>query len=90
MINPIYHATNQWRLNELSESKHNGKIGPELIVSILSGAGKPLTTRQLQEEVKKEVSFCLASSVVALNVMRIKGTIKGKRTEDRKFVWWVE
>lgn len=74
----------------MSESKHSGKIGPELIVSILSEVGKPLTTRQLQEEVKKEVSFCLASSVVALNVMRINGTIIGKRTEDRKFIWWVE
>ena len=74
----------------MSESAHNGKIGPELIVSILREAVEPLTTRQLQEEVKKEVSFCLASSVVALNLMRIKGTIKGKRTENRKYVWWVE
>ena len=74
----------------MSESAHNGKIGPELIVSILREAVEPLTTRQLQEEVKKETSFCLASSVVALNLMRIKGTIKGKRTEKRKYVWWVE
>ncbi len=65
-------------------------VGPELIVSILREAEKPLTTRQLQAEVKKVVSFCLASSAIALNLMRIKGTIKGKRTEDRKWVWWVE
>ena len=65
-------------------------IGPELIVSILREAEEPLTTRQLQAEVKKVVSFCLASSAIALNLMRIKGTIKGKRTKDRKWVWWVE
>jgi hypothetical protein len=66
------------------------KVGPELVVSILRENEKPLTTRQLQAEVKKVVSFCPASSVIALNLMRIRGTIKGKRTEDRKWVWWVE
>jgi hypothetical protein len=71
-------------------SKHEGKIGPELIISILKEAEKPLTTRELQAEVKKVVSFCLADSVVALNLMRIRGKIKGKRTEDRKYVWWID
>ena len=66
------------------------KVGPALIVSILKEAEKPLTTKQLQAEVKKIHSFCIASSVVALNLMRIKGTIKGKRTEDRTYVWWVD
>ena len=74
----------------MDESKHEGKIGPELIISILRENEKPLTTRQLQEEVRKVVSFCLADSVIALNLMRIRGTIKGKRTEDRKWVWWME
>ena len=74
----------------MSKSKHEGKVGPDLIISILMEAEEPLTTRQLQDEVKKVVSFCLADSVIALNLMRIKGTIKGKRTEDRKWVWWIE
>ena len=66
------------------------KIGSELIVAILTEAGKPLTTRELPDEVKKIHSFCLSSSVVALNLMRIKGTIKGKRAENRTYVWWVD
>jgi hypothetical protein len=74
----------------MDESNHEGKVGPELIISILKIADKPLTTRQLQEKVRKVVSFCIADSVIALNLMRIKGTIKGKRTENRKWVWWVE
>lgn len=63
-------------------------VGPELIKSILSQAEKPLSTRELQEEVKKIHDFCAASNVVALNLMRVAGTIKGKRV-DRKWVWWV-
>ena len=74
----------------MEKSKHEGKIGPELIISILREADKPLTTRQLQEEVKKVVSFCIADSVIALNLMRIRGTINGERAEDRKWVWWIE
>ena len=74
-------------MSKLSESE---LVGPELIVSILSEAEEPLTTRELQAEVKKVVSFCPASSAIALNLIRIKGTIKGKRTEDRKWVWWIE
>lgn len=73
----------------MSKSDHEGKIGPELITSILREFDVPISTRQLQEEVKKVESQCLASSVIALNVMRIAGTIKGKR-KDRKWVWWVD
>ena len=74
----------------MNKSKHEGKIGSELIISILKEADQPLTTRQLQDEVKKVVSFCLADSIIALNLMRIKGTINGKRTEDKKWVWWID
>jgi hypothetical protein len=71
----------------MSESK---KVGPELIVSILREAKKPLTTRQLQQVVHKLVPFCLTDNVIALNLMRVRGTIKGKRTEDRSWIWWIE
>ena len=74
----------------MDKSKHEGKVGPELIVSILREADKPLTTKQLQGEVKKVVPFCISDSIVALNLMRIRGTIKGKRTEERNWVWWVD
>ena len=71
----------------LDESK---KVGPELIISLLSEAKKPLTTRELQREVHKRVDFCLFDSVVALNLMRLSGTIKAKRNEEGAWVWWVE
>jgi hypothetical protein len=66
------------------------KVGSELIVSILREAGRPLTTRQLQEETQKIHTRCLSSSVVALNIMRIRDTIKGKRTEGKSWIWWVD
>ena len=70
----------------MSESK---KVGPELIVSILREAKEPLTTRQLQQEVQKVVPFCISDNIIALNLMRVRGTIKGKRDEDG-WLWWIE
>jgi hypothetical protein len=72
---------------KMSDSK---KVGPELIVSILREAKKPLTTRELQHEVQKAVPFCISDNVIALNLMRVRGTIKGKRTENRSWIWWIE
>ena len=66
------------------------KGGPPLIISVLREAKKPLTTKELQQEVHKRVDFCLFDSVVALNLMRLSGTIKAKRNEEGAWVWWVE
>jgi hypothetical protein len=62
-----------------------------LIKSILKEAEGPLTTKELQNEVQKVTSFCPSSSVVGLNILRIAGVIKGKRSEANKgWVWWIE
>jgi hypothetical protein len=62
-----------------------------LIKSILKEAESPLTTKELQNEVRKVTSFCPSSSVVGLNILRIAGVIKGKRSEENKgWVWWIE
>jgi hypothetical protein len=71
-------------------TKDEPKGGPPLIVSVLREAKKPLTTRELQQEVHKRVDFCLFDSVVALNMMRLSGTIKAKRNEAGVWIWWVE
>ena len=50
-----------------------------------------MTTRELQDEVRKVSSFCPSSSVVGLNLLRIAGVIKGKRSEENKgWIWWIE
>jgi len=72
-----------------NKNEDTPKGGPQFIKSILREANKPLTTRELQQEVHRRVDFCLFDSVVALNLMRTSGTIKGMRTE-RGWVWWVE
>jgi hypothetical protein len=75
----------------LTTSSTPEKEGPDLIKAILKEAGGPLTTRELQDEVRKVIPKCLASSVVGLNVLRIAGAIKGKRSEENKgWIWWIE
>ena len=66
------------------------KDGPELLIAILKEAGEPMTTRELYQESRKIIPDCAAANVIILNFMRIKGSIKGKRTKDRKWIWWVE
>ncbi len=74
-------------MNQMSTEQ---KVGPELITSILKEVKEPITTKQLQQEVLKQVPFCISSNIVALNMMRIAGIIKGKRREDGAWVWWFE
>lgn len=73
-------------MNEPNENQ----IGPELLISILREAERPLTTRELHEESRKIIPNCASANVIILNLMRIRGSIKGKRTKDRKWIWWVE
>ena len=73
----------------MDAAKEGTKVGPPLIVAILREANRPLTTKELQQEVHKHVDFCLFDGVVALNLMRVSGTIRGMRTE-RGWIWWVE
>lgn len=65
-------------------------IGPELLIAILRESETPMTTRQLYLESRKRVPNCASANVVILNLMRLRGTIKGKRTEDKTWIWWVE
>ncbi len=71
----------------MSESQ---KIGPALIVSVLREAKKPLTTKELSLEVHKQGPRCMSDNIIVLNLMRVRGTIKGKRNENKVWIWWVE
>jgi hypothetical protein len=79
-------------VTELTTSKTPKSNDSDFIVtSILKEAEGPLTTRELQNEVRKVSSFCPSSSVVGLNLLRIAGVIKGKRSEnDKGWIWWIE
>jgi hypothetical protein len=73
-------------------SGDRGEVDPEgFIVSILKKAGKPLTTREIQESIQKALVRCPDSTVVFLNNMRLKGIITGELSKERRsWVWWVE
>jgi hypothetical protein len=73
-------------------SGDRGEIDPEeFIVSIMKKAGKPMTTREIQESIQKALVRCPDSTVVFLNKMRLKGLIKGELSRERRsWVWWIE
>jgi predicted transcriptional regulator len=71
--------------------KLEGNEAVDHILQVLGDAGKPLTTREIQEETEKRRVRCPDSTVVFLNRLRIKGLIKGERSRERKgWIWWVE
>ena len=74
------------RDDKMSEPKD--QVGPQLLVTILKQAGRPMTTRELYDESRKIIPNCASANIIILNYMRLRGQIKGKR-EDRKWVWWV-
>jgi hypothetical protein len=68
-----------------------GKDAAELILSVLRGAVRPMTTREVQEETEKRMVRCPDSTAVFLNKLRLRGLINGERSRDRRgWIWWVE
>jgi hypothetical protein len=75
----------------LSEHKLSEKEAFELILSVLKMAGKPLTTRDLESEIRKHMVSCPDSIPILLNRLRLRGFIKGQLSIERKgWIWWVE
>jgi len=63
----------------------------KFIVSLLSKADKPLTTREIEEIVQGKGKRCPDSAVRFLTKMRYKGMIKGELSMEHKgWIWWVE
>jgi predicted transcriptional regulator len=68
-----------------------GEEAINLVLHVLREAGRPLTTREVHEEVEKRMARCPDSTAVFLNRLRIKGIIKGERSaEKRGWIWWLE
>ena len=75
----------------LSERRLSEEEAFDLILSVLKAAEKPLTTRDVDSEIKKHFVSCPDSLPVLLNRLRLKGLIKGQLSVERKsWVWWIE
>jgi len=75
----------------LSEHKLTEEESLKLIVNILESAGKPLTTRDVEGEIRKSLISCPDSLPVLLNKLRLRGVVKGKLSpEHRGWIWWLE
>ena len=73
-------------LHSLTEDK-----AIELVLSILKAAGKPLTTKEIEEETRKRLVQCPDKTPIFLNRLRLKGAIKGQLSPERHgWIWWVE
>ena len=67
-----------------------GDEAVDAILSILKKAGKPVTTREVGEEMQKLQLRCPDSTIVFLNRLRKTGVIKGERSKElRGWIWWV-
>ncbi|MDP2900404.1 MAG: hypothetical protein Q8O47_05495 [Candidatus Bathyarchaeota archaeon] len=67
-----------------------GEDADRLIIQLLSEAGRPLTTREIQAETERRLVRCPDSTVVFLNKLRLSGTIHGEMSKERRgWVWWV-
>jgi len=75
----------------LSEHKLTEEESFELILSVLKAAGKPLTTRDVDGEIRKRLISCPDSLPVLLNKLRLRGLVKGQLSAERKgWIWWIE
>ncbi len=75
----------------MSLKKLSEKEAVKLVISILRGAGKPLTTREIEEKTRKRRASCPDKTPIFLNRLRIKGIIEGKlSTERRGWIWWIK
>ncbi len=62
-----------------------------LIVSLLSKANRPLTTKEIEEIIQGKDKRCPDSAVRFLSKMRYKDIIKGELSIEQKgWIWWVE
>lgn len=63
----------------------------KLILSLLSKADNPLTTREIEKTVQGQGKRCPDSAVRFLAKMRYKGMIKGELSIEHKgWIWWLE
>lgn len=61
----------------------------DAILGILKKAGKPITTREVGEEMQKLQLRCPDSTIVFLNRLRKNGVINGERSKElRGWIWW--
>jgi len=75
----------------VSERRLSEDEAVQLILSILESAGKPMTTRQIEDETRKRLVQCPDKTPVFLNRLRLKGLIEGRLSaEQRAWVWWLK
>ena len=75
----------------MSLKKLSEKEAVDLVISILKETEKPITTREIEDKIRELMVSCPDKTPVFLNKLRLKGTIKGRLSaEKRGWIWWIE
>ena len=75
----------------MSLKKLSEKEAVDLVISILKETEKPITTREIEDKIRELLVSCPDKTPVFLNKLRLKGTIKGRLSaEKRGWIWWIE
>ena len=71
--------------------KAEGDEAVDAILGILRRAGKPVTTREVGEEMQKLQLRCPDTNIVFLNRLRKDSVIHGERSKERRgWIWCVD
>ncbi len=63
----------------------------ELVLSILKETKKPLTTREIEEKIRKRRVSCPDKTPIFLNRLRLKGIIEGQLSPERRgWIWSIK
>jgi hypothetical protein len=66
-----------------------GEEADKFIIQLLREAGRPLTTREVQEENQKKLVRCPDSTIVFLNNLRLRDLVHGEMSKERRgWIWW--
>jgi hypothetical protein len=82
--------SSRYKASTMGERVLRDEEADQLIIQLLHNAGRPLTTREVQEETQKRLVRCPDSTVVFLNKLRIRGVVHGEMSKERRgWIWWI-
>ncbi|WEU40919.1 MAG: winged helix-turn-helix domain-containing protein [Candidatus Odinarchaeum yellowstonii] len=68
----------------------SGDIIVNKIIELLKKAGRPLTTKQIENEINKLGLKCPDTPARYLNQLRLKGVIKGELSlREKSWIWFI-
>ena len=75
----------------MSLKKLDERKAIEFVLLILKETKKPLTTREIEEKIRKRRVSCPDTTPIFLNRLRLKGIIEGQLSPERRgWIWSIK